>query len=122
MFFRVTDSPPLPPPLHRPTRNRSKYARRPSRARATFHSRPTSSFRSHDYHCTPIWTSADDEKLRTAVYDPESLTKLLQKLEEGTMADLSKKADGDSEGPWLNAGASYSKRSREEGDDEELQD
>ena len=75
-----------------------------------------------NYHCTPIWTSADDEKLRTAVYDPESLTKLLQKLEEGTMADLSKKADGDSEGPWLNAGASYSKHSREEGDDEELQD
>ena len=79
---------------------------------------------SHDYPCTPIWTSADDEKLRTAVYDPESPTKLLQKLEQGTMVELSKKAllphaDGDSEGPWLNAGVSYSKRSREEEEDDE---
>lgn len=82
---------------------------------------------SHDYPCTPIWTAADDEKLRTAEYDPDSPTKLLQKLEQSTMVRLSigKKAllphaDGDSEGPWLNAGASYSKRSREEEEDDEL--
>jgi hypothetical protein len=82
----------------------------------------------YDYPCTPIWTSADDEKLRTAEYDPESPTKLLRKLEQSTMAHMpfGKKAlrpyvcvDGDSEGPWLHAGASYYKRSREEEEEEE---
>jgi len=82
----------------------------------------------YDYPCTPIWTSADDEKLRTAEYDPNSPTKLLQKLEQSTMAHLpiGKKAlrphvcaEEDSEGPWLHAGASYYKRSREEEEDDE---
>ena len=84
----------------------------------------------YNYPCTPIWTSADDEKLRTAEYDPDSPTSLLQRLEQSTVTHLpiGKKAlrpyicadgDGNSEGPWLHTGASYYKRSREEEEDDE---
>jgi hypothetical protein len=82
----------------------------------------------YNYLCTPIWTSADDEKLRTAEYDPDSPTRLLQRLEQSAVTHLpvGKKAlrpyvcvDGDGEGPWLHTGASYYKRSREEEEDDE---
>lgn len=119
---RFSSTPSTPPPPNS----------EPFKVRTTPFSRPGDLSHSpnilipHDYPCTPIWTSADDEKLRTAEYDPDSPTKLLQKLEQSTMADLSigkkallTRADGDSEGPWLNAGVSYSKRSREEEEDDE---
>lgn len=106
----------------------------PFKVRTTPFSRPgdlshsPNIFIPYNYPCTPIWTEADDEKLRTAEYDPDSPTNLLQKLEQSTVTHLpiGKKAlrpyvcaDGDSEGPWLHAGASYYKRSREEEEDDE---
>ena len=106
----------------------------PFKVRTTPFSRPGDLSHSPDilipynYPCTPIWTAADDEKLRTAEYDPDSPTNLLQRLEQSTVTQLpvGKKAlrphvcaDGDSEGPWLHAGASYYKRSREEEEDDE---
>jgi len=83
----------------------------------------------HDYPSTPIWTSADDEKLRRGEYS-DSPTELLEILEQSTTMHLAigKKAlrpdmcedeDGDNEGPWLNPGANYFKRSREEEEDDE---
>ena len=39
-------------------------------------------------YLTPIWASADDGKLRTAEYDPDSPTNLLQILEQSTVTLL----------------------------------
>jgi hypothetical protein len=74
--------------------------------------------------CTPIWTAADDEKLRTE-FDPESPTRLLAKLEQSWMTRVPAAKSvlpayacttGHFQGPPLYVGH---KRSREEEDKEE---
>ena len=84
---------------------------------------------SYNIACTPAWTAADSEKLRKAEYGLDSPTKLLQELEQKQnttgQASFGKRVlfpyiywDGD-EGPWMHAGASCSKRSREEDEEDE---
>jgi hypothetical protein len=75
--------------------------------------------------CTPIWTAADDEKLRTE-YDPDSPTRLLAKLEQSWMTRVPSAQSArpaytytttrHCEGPPLYLGH---KRSREEEDKDE---